>query len=68
MTLIHDHARAPRSGSLLRQIRFLFAVHRQRRILEQMSDAQLRDIGLSRSEAHEEARRVFWDAPQHWRI
>lgn len=32
----------------------------QRRILQEMDDYQLRDIGLARDEASAEARRPFW--------
>jgi uncharacterized protein YjiS (DUF1127 family) len=34
---------------------------RSRIALLEMSDDQLKDIGLSRSDAHGEARRRFWD-------
>lgn len=34
---------------------------RTRRTLLNLSDAQLKDIGLSRSEAHREGMRWFWD-------
>ncbi|MEX0350533.1 MAG: DUF1127 domain-containing protein [Paracoccaceae bacterium] len=43
------------------------AVWRQRRRLEKLDDAALKDIGVSRSEAMREARRPFWDAPETWR-
>jgi uncharacterized protein YjiS (DUF1127 family) len=33
---------------------------RQRRALAQLSDAQLRDIGISRSAARQEASQPFW--------
>jgi uncharacterized protein YjiS (DUF1127 family) len=35
--------------------------HRTRRLLLEMSDAQLKDIGISRADAYREARRPFWD-------
>jgi uncharacterized protein YjiS (DUF1127 family) len=35
---------------------------RQRRALAQLSDAQLRDIGISRSAARQEASQPFWRA------
>lgn len=38
-------------------------VRRQRRHLLSMSDAMLRDIGLSRADAEREADRPFWDLP-----
>ena len=34
---------------------------RSRMALLEMSDEQLKDIGLSRSDAHGEAHRPFWD-------
>lgn len=34
--------------------------------LAQLSDVQLRDIGLSREDARREAGRAAWDAPTHW--
>jgi uncharacterized protein YjiS (DUF1127 family) len=34
---------------------------RSRKALLEMSDAQLKDIGLSRSDAHNEGLRSFWD-------
>jgi len=58
-------ARAPRPRS-----RFgLFALaglFRQRAALRNMTDAQLRDIGITREQAATEARRPLWDVPAHW--
>ncbi len=34
---------------------------RSRRLLQELSDHQLRDIGISRADAFEEGRRPFWD-------
>ena len=34
--------------------------------LSELTDAQLKDIGVSRAEANKEARRGAWDAPTHW--
>lgn len=36
-------------------------VRRQRRDLLRLSDAMLRDIGISRADAEREAARPFWD-------
>ncbi|WP_420567221.1 DUF1127 domain-containing protein [Thalassovita sp.] len=36
--------------------------HRTRKALRQLSDAQLKDIGISRDAAYTEARRPFWRA------
>ena len=41
-------------------------LYRQRRALEEMDDAQLKDIGLTRDDVRKEAARPFWDAPGHW--
>lgn len=38
-------------------------VRRQRRQLQSLSDAMLRDIGLSRADAERESTRPFWDLP-----
>ena len=36
--------------------------HRTRKALRQLSDTQLKDIGISRDAAYTEARRPFWRA------
>lgn len=41
-------------------------LYQQRRDLAALSDAQLRDIGVSREEALNEADRPVWSAPNHW--
>lgn len=53
--------------SLLDQLRRANAIARQRRALLELDDAILRDIGLTRTQAVQEASRPFWDAPRHWR-
>jgi uncharacterized protein YjiS (DUF1127 family) len=35
--------------------------HRSRRLLLELTDDQLRDIGISRLDARDEALRPFWD-------
>lgn len=40
---------------------------RQQRHLARLEDHILDDIGLTRSEALEESRRIEWDVPGHWR-
>ena len=45
----------------------LLSVWRERQALAALGDDALRDIGLSRSEAAEEADRAPWDVPTHWR-
>lgn len=52
--------------SLLSWVLSALAVRRQRRQLARLDDATLTDIGLTRQQALEEARRPFWDAPDHW--
>lgn len=55
---------ASRGSSLLRVISMIeLAVERRRSrlALMEMSDAQLKDIGVSRSQAFREANRPFWD-------
>ena len=42
------------------------ALYRSRRALAALDDAALRDIGLSPSEARQEAGHMFWDMPQGW--
>ncbi|MEQ8898123.1 MAG: hypothetical protein RID23_13630 [Roseovarius sp.] len=44
----------------------LLALVRQRRKLAELDDAALRDMGLTRREALDEARRPAWDVPHHW--
>lgn len=56
----------PRHKGLIDMIMTWTAVSRQRRKLSEMSDSQLDDIGISRSEALREAERAPWDAPTHW--
>ncbi len=60
-------ARRPGLGRVLRLLKAAGALTRQRRALAEMDDAQLMDIGLTRTEARREAERPFWDAPVHWR-
>ncbi|MBI6684247.1 DUF1127 domain-containing protein [Pseudomonas viridiflava] len=38
-------------------------LHRQRRLLAQMSDGALKDLGLSRADIQHEVERPFWDDP-----
>ncbi|MEL7026402.1 MAG: DUF1127 domain-containing protein [Pseudomonadota bacterium] len=42
------------------------SLYRQRRELLDMPQHLLDDIGITRREAEEEARRSIWDAPSHW--
>lgn len=45
----------------------MIALWRSRRALEALSDAQLRDVGISRARARTEAARPAWDAPASWK-
>ncbi|ETX14745.1 hypothetical protein OCH239_20490 [Roseivivax halodurans JCM 10272] len=56
----------PARRSLLSRFRAYTAMRRQRTALGDLDDHALRDIGLSRAEARREARRPFWDVPDHW--
>jgi uncharacterized protein YjiS (DUF1127 family) len=54
-------------GSALRAIawfRRAAEVRRQRRALLGLSDAMLKDIGISRGDAAQEGARRFWDVPR----
>jgi len=51
---------------------FRFAMHaaqirRQRKALMRLDDAQLSDIGLTRTQVKAESQRPFWDVPATWR-
>ncbi len=68
MTLINTSiAHRRRRASILKTITHLVAVHRQRKALARMDDTALDDIGVSRAQAHREASRPIWDAPETWR-
>lgn len=54
--------RARRSTSLFD----LIALYGQRRALTRLDDAALKDVGLSRKDALQEAGRPIWDVPAHW--
>ena len=47
--------------SALTRLEAILERRRSRKALLEMTDDQLKDIGLSRSEAHGEAYRPFWD-------
>jgi uncharacterized protein YjiS (DUF1127 family) len=50
-------------GTRFRRLRYWFQVARERRQLASLSDASLRDIGISRADAMGEYYRQFWDVP-----
>jgi uncharacterized protein YjiS (DUF1127 family) len=45
----------------------LTGLRRQRAQLLRLDDRALRDIGLTRADAEDEAARPIWDVPRHWR-
>ena len=47
--------------------RALVSLYRQRRALGKLDDTALNDIGISRADAMQEARRALWDFPAHWK-
>jgi uncharacterized protein YjiS (DUF1127 family) len=52
------------SATMLRGVRWLerrFEKRRSRRMLLELTDYQLKDIGITRADAHGEASRRFWD-------
>ena len=51
------------AAQLLSRALLWLEVRRQRRQLQGLSDAMLRDIGLSRADAERESTRPFWDLP-----
>ena len=56
-----------RPTGILRRIARAYALHRSRKDLSGLTDAQLADIGVSHVQAEKEAARPFWDAPDHWK-
>jgi uncharacterized protein YjiS (DUF1127 family) len=51
---------------LIAHLRHLITLRRERRALAAMEDHMLKDIGLTRAEALEEAAQPLWAAPAHW--
>ncbi|MBT25436.1 DUF1127 domain-containing protein [Thalassobius sp. S69A] len=62
-----SHAARASRGSVLARLMGLLALRRQRAQLARLDDAALRDIGLTREEARQEASRPVWDSPDFWR-
>ncbi|OWU86558.1 hypothetical protein ATO6_07170 [Oceanicola sp. 22II-s10i] len=56
-----------RPASLIGRALSLLGLHQSRQCLSRLDDALLRDIGISREDAHKEARRPIWDVPTNWR-
>ena len=56
----------PRPAKLIAAVFRAIWLSRQRHALRELDDHILDDIGLTRSQAEQEASRPFWDAPRHW--
>ncbi len=59
-------AAAGRRVGIVARIVGAHALWRSRRRLATLDDAALRDLGLTRAEAIEEAERPVWNVPAHW--
>ena len=59
-------AASPRR-SIFARLTSMLKVRAERRRLAELDDAILRDIGLSRDDALQEALRPMWDVPPRWR-
>ena len=66
-TLATPAARPARRLRLLHRLAQIGALFRQRRSLASLDDHLLRDIGVTREQAQNEATRPLWDVPAHWR-
>lgn len=60
-----EYAPKPKRG-LWARISNMFAVRRQRRMLLELEDHILNDIGVTRRDAAFEAEKPIWDAPAYW--
>lgn len=65
-TNIRQHSAPVSLAWLSRHIALALGTARQRRQLAGLTDAQLRDIGLTRADARTEAQRPIWDVPSAW--
>ncbi len=66
MTLTHSTTCQSHRAERL-SFRSAINILRSRRQLNTLSDAQLRDIGITRTQAEAEAARPVWDAPASWK-
>ncbi|WP_135501832.1 DUF1127 domain-containing protein [Roseovarius aestuariivivens] len=66
MTFLTDTTTAGRLRRRLPSFGALFALARQRRALAVLDTERLRDIGVTRAQALQEAHRPIWDIPEHW--
>ena len=55
-----------RRPGLLKTVKNMVALRKQRRDLAALDAEALADIGLTRQDALTEASRPAWDAPNHW--
>lgn len=62
LPLRHDR---PRRG-IIAWLKLALSVKRHRRALSDLDRHLLKDIGLSETEARQEAERPVWDVPSHW--
>ncbi len=53
----------PFAGLTLKRIILAFQVARERRVLRDLTPAQMKDIGIDPAHAEIEATRSFWDLP-----
>ncbi len=65
-TAINAPVAAPKATGFFTLISQMIALHKQRKALADMDDAQLHDLGLSFAEAQAEAARPAWDVPATW--
>jgi len=68
LSIARNSAPRRRRPSILAMMSHLYGVWRQRQVLKTLDEAALHDIGVTREQARNEARRRFWDAPHGWRI
>lgn len=57
-----------RQASIFTKITDALALYSERRRLAAMPAERLADMGITQAEAQAEAKREFWDAPDHWKI
>lgn len=57
---------ARRRPTLLTALLERMALQRQRQKLAELPDHLLKDVGLTRDAARDEAERPVWDAPDNW--
>ena len=58
--------RSKRPTSLVSRVMQLLTISRERHALKDMDEHILKDIGISRTAAEQEANRPAWDAPNRW--